>query len=106
MAQQRQLVKIDQSPRLDNLFYRRRVFANDHRPDLGRFAPQALVRHLGAIRFGGNTERYLNLLLRILRAHDQLHVVSAAMRVERLLENEHWELLQRTELLDDRRYVL
>ena len=45
-------------------------------------------------------------MLRVLRADHQFHLSSAAMSIERLLENQHGEFLESTEMLDDRRNVV
>ena len=106
MLEQRQLVEIDLIAGLNNLLHRRGIFADDHRPDPSRLAAQTLPRHLGAIHVRRHPERDLNLLLRILRAHDHFHVSRLAMRVERMLENQNRKFLQRAEMLDDRGNVV
>jgi hypothetical protein len=85
MSQERQVIEIDLIACLNNLFYRRRIFTHDHRPDSSRFPPQAFTRHFGAIHVARHAERHLHFLLRILRAHDDLHIARLAVGVERLL---------------------
>ena len=101
MLEQRQFVEIDLIAGLNNLLHRRGIFADDHRPDASRLPAQTFARHLGAIHVRRQSQRDLNLLLRILRAHDHFHVCRPAMRVKRIIEDQNREFFQRAKMLDD-----
>ena len=106
MFEQRQLVKIDSIAGLNNLLDRRRIFADDHRPDLSSLAAQTFPRHLCAVHVGRQPKSDLNLFLRILRAHHDFHIRRLPMSIERIFKDQYRKFLQCTELFDDSRDVV